>query len=119
MTVPLVILAVLSTVGGLVGVGVVGRRGRVLGVGARAGDAAGGGDVGREDHDWHQQARDAEEGEDHDLACRVGEDIGLPPDAEVNMDVYEAAIHPDDLPSVRRAIHTSLTPTHLHYASTR
>lgn len=35
---------------------------------------------------------------------------GLPPDAEVNMDVYEAAIHPDDLPSVRRAIAACADP---------
>lgn len=35
---------------------------------------------------------------------------GLPPDAEVNMDVYEAGIHPDDLPSVRRAIAACADP---------
>jgi PAS domain S-box-containing protein len=35
---------------------------------------------------------------------------GLPPDAEVNIDVYEAAIHPDDLPRVRRAIAACADP---------
>ncbi len=35
---------------------------------------------------------------------------GLSPDAEVNMDVYEAGIHPDDLPRVRRAIAACADP---------
>lgn len=35
---------------------------------------------------------------------------GLPPDAEVNMGVCEAAIHPDDLPRVRRAIVACVDP---------
>lgn len=35
---------------------------------------------------------------------------GLPPDVEVDMDVYEAGIHPDDLPRVRRAIAACADP---------
>jgi PAS domain S-box-containing protein len=35
---------------------------------------------------------------------------GLPPEVEVNMDVYEAGIHPDDLPRVQRAIAASIHP---------
>ena len=35
---------------------------------------------------------------------------GLPPDAEVNQEVFEAGIHPDDLPRVRRAIAASVDP---------
>jgi PAS domain S-box-containing protein len=35
---------------------------------------------------------------------------GLPPDAEVNMAVYEAGIHPDDLPRVRQAIASCVDP---------
>ncbi|MBB2754613.1 UNVERIFIED_ORG: PAS domain S-box-containing protein [Rhizobium aethiopicum] len=35
---------------------------------------------------------------------------GLPPDIEVTMEVFEAAIHPDDLPSVHRAIAACVDP---------
>lgn len=36
---------------------------------------------------------------------------GLPPDAEVDNEVFEAGIHPDDLPQVRRAIAACVDPT--------
>lgn len=35
---------------------------------------------------------------------------GLPPDAEVTMDTFEAGIHPDDLPRVREAIAECVDP---------
>lgn len=35
---------------------------------------------------------------------------GLPPDVQVDMDVFEAGIHPDDLPRVRRAIAACADP---------
>ena len=35
---------------------------------------------------------------------------GLPPDAEVDMDVFEGGIHPDDLPRVRHAIAACADP---------
>ena len=35
---------------------------------------------------------------------------GLPPDAEVDLAVYEAGIHPDDLPRVQRAIAACIDP---------
>ncbi|MFN3388624.1 MAG: PAS domain-containing protein [Allosphingosinicella sp.] len=35
---------------------------------------------------------------------------GLPPDAEVTQEVFEAGIHPDDLPRVRRAVAASIDP---------
>lgn len=35
---------------------------------------------------------------------------GLPPNADVDMEVYEAGIHPDDLPRVRRAIAACVDP---------
>src|SRR4051812_41721983 len=35
---------------------------------------------------------------------------GLPPDAAVTMEVYEAGIHPHDLPAVQRAIAACLDP---------
>ena len=41
---------------------------------------------------------------------RLREMWGLPPDAAVDMGVYEAGIHPEDLPRVRRAIADCVDP---------